>query len=60
VTLREPLPHRTAHHRHYRPHGKPYTPFVLRDFRDVPWLFTDRQWDVRHVRAKEGAWHDEW
>ena len=31
----------------------PYTPFVLRDFRDVPWLFTDRVRDVRHVRAKE-------
>ena len=27
----------------------PYTPFVLRDFGDVPWLFTDRVRDVRHV-----------
>ena len=38
----------------------PYTPFVLRDFRAVPWLFTDRVRDVRHVRAKEAVWHDEW
>jgi type II secretory pathway predicted ATPase ExeA len=53
-------PHPGHRGRHYRPHENPYTPFVLRDFRDVLWLFTDRVRDVRHVRAKEAVWHDQW
>jgi hypothetical protein len=40
-------------------HEKPYTPWVLRDFRDIAWLFTDQLRDVCHVRAKEDVWHDE-
>ena len=36
--------------RHYRPGLNPYTPFVLRDFGLVAWLFTNRIRNVRHVR----------
>ena len=46
--------------RHYRPRLNPYTPFVLRDFGLVAWLFTNRVRDVRHVRTEEAVWHDEW
>ena len=36
----------------YGPQLKLYTPFVLRDFCLVAWLFTNRVRDVRHVRAR--------
>ena len=53
-------PHPRRGRRHYRPQIKPYTPFVLRDFGLVAWLFTNRVRDVRHVRTEEAVWHDQW
>ena len=49
-----------ARRRHYRPRLNPYTPFVLRDFCLVAWLFTNRVRDVRHVRTGGGVWRGEW
>ena len=39
----------------YRPQLELYTPFVVRDFGVVPWLFTNRSRDVRHVRARRAC-----
>ena len=42
----------SSFHRLYGPQLNPYTPFVLRDFGLVAWLFTNRVRDVRHVRTR--------
>jgi hypothetical protein len=57
---RRTRPHPDRDLRHYRPRDTLFVSFVLRDFGDVPWLFTDLCRDVRHVRAKETGWHGEW
>ena len=54
--------YRARRNRFYRPQIYPYTPFVLREFRDVPWLFTDQGSGRSSCSGRdlEGVWCCEW